>query len=592
MKRYILKIIALCVMCYVLCVTGYANVYAGEITIIYTGSTHAMLYPCSCPKETDGGVARRATLIKQLRRKYPDALLLDSGNFFAGGLMDEYTQNTQLDTERTSVNLKAMELMKYDAVAVSPDEFNFDYHFFNKKVVGSKLNFLCANINTIASPGAEDRTLPRISPYIIKEISGVKVGITAVTNPAAKQKAVIYDFSEPKKALRKSIEELKGKADVIVVLSNLSEEDNLSLIRDVEGIDILITNYRPKGDKPSQKINSTFILNPDWQGRKLGLATFTLKDNKITGDKTELLRLSDKIKDDAEIKQILPPCFSDANCKKNNLTGICRNPGTMQSDCVFSQANKIRLLVITSRECPTCNTKTAVDFLKTQFPGLEPSYLYYALDKRADNLIRDFAIGGLPAYLLGKEAEGEKNFDNLKNSLEPKKDFYMLKPQFSGVSYFINRKKVKHKLDLFISLYDQTTFKLLEVIKEFNPVVHFLAVEYQGKFEAAKGRGEVEEYLRSVCVQKYYPEQFFDYIACRSKNIDSSWWEDCLAKFDSQSIRVCARGDEGRLLLRENISLNRELQVMFGPTYLMDNQEIFGSSGVPDREELKKILRR
>ncbi|MDD2689609.1 MAG: hypothetical protein PHT41_05630 [Candidatus Omnitrophica bacterium] len=567
------------------------SAYAGEITVIYTGSTHAMLYPCSCPKETDGGIARRATLVKQLRKKYPDALLLDSGNFFSGGLMDEYTQNTQLDMQRTEVNLKAIELMKYDAVAISPDEFNFGYGFFNKKVVGSKAVFLSSNIDGLASEA--DIILPRISPYIIKEISGIKVGITAITNPVAKQKAGIYDFVEPKKALRKSIEELKGKTDLIIVLSNLSEEDNLSLIRDIgSSIDILVTNYRPKDDRPSQRINSTFILNPDWQARKLGVATFTWKDGKITSDKIELLRLSDKIKDDAEIKGILPVCFSDMNCKKNNLIGTCHNPGTMQSDCVFSQANKIKLLAITSRECLTCNTKTVVDFLKTQFPGLEASYLYYPLDKKADNLVKDFAIGGLPAYLLGKDAEKEKNFDNLKNNLELKRDFYLLKPHFSGVSYFLNRKKIKQKLDLFISLYDQATPKLLEVIKEFNPALHFLAVEQQGNFEAAKGRQEVEEYLRSVCVQKYYPEQFFDYLTCRSKNINSSWWEDCLAKFDSERIRACAKGDEGRLLLRENISLNRELQVMFGPTYLVDNQEIFGSTGVPDREELKKLLRR
>jgi len=43
--------------------------YAKEITIIYTGSTHGMVYPCSCPIEPDGGIARRATLVKQLRKE-------------------------------------------------------------------------------------------------------------------------------------------------------------------------------------------------------------------------------------------------------------------------------------------------------------------------------------------------------------------------------------------------------------------------------------------------------------------------------------------------------------------------------------------
>ncbi|MDD5730906.1 MAG: hypothetical protein PHN57_07255, partial [Candidatus Omnitrophica bacterium] len=99
--------------------------YARDITILYSGETHSMLYPCNCPFEPDGGVARRATLAKELRKQNPDSLFLDSGGFFGGGLMDEYTQNTQLDKERTLVNLKAMSLMKYDAVTLGDDELDF-----------------------------------------------------------------------------------------------------------------------------------------------------------------------------------------------------------------------------------------------------------------------------------------------------------------------------------------------------------------------------------------------------------------------------------------------------------------------------------
>ena len=57
-------------------------------------------------------------------------------------------------------------------------------------------------------------------------------------------------------------------------------------------------------------------------------------------------------------------------------------------------------------------------------------------------------------------------------------------------------------------------------------------------------------------------------------------------------IKSCARGEEGKALLKENISLNKELQVMFGPAYLLDNQEIFGTQGVPPKEDFRKILKR
>ncbi|MFA5199845.1 MAG: hypothetical protein WC442_02900, partial [Candidatus Omnitrophota bacterium] len=66
-----------------------ANIlYAKEVNIVYTGQTHAMLYPCSCPIQQDGGIARRATLIKQLKKKDPRLFLLDCGSFTAGSLID------------------------------------------------------------------------------------------------------------------------------------------------------------------------------------------------------------------------------------------------------------------------------------------------------------------------------------------------------------------------------------------------------------------------------------------------------------------------------------------------------------------------
>lgn len=555
--------------------------YAKEITIIYSATTHAMLYPCSCPIEPDGGIARRAALVKELRRKYPNSLLLDSGNFFAGGLLDEYTLNTQLDMQRTEVNLKAMELMKYDAVGIGIDEFNFGREFFNEKISKTKLNFLSCNIQA-----------QNVLPYIIKEVSGVKVGIIAVTSQFAKQKAIGLNIAEPKPAVASRVAELKSKgAGIIILLSSLNENENLNLISGVSGIDILIEGYNRTKEEPFLKIGNTLILRPSWQGRRLATAVLTLKGNKIAGQKIEELRLSDKIPDDSSILSILPRCFSDVNCAKAGVSGLCEGAGTLNSRCLFNEANKIPLFVISARDCATCNTQATVNSLKKQFPGVSISYLYYP-QKQAENMVKDFAISGLPAYLFGKEIEKEKNFEILKPNLYLKGDFYLLNPQSSGISFFVNRKKVKGSLDLFISLYDKNTRKILEAIKEFNPRVHFLAVQAQERFDAISGNLETEEYLRAVCVQKYYPKEFWNYISCRSQNINSSWWEDCLVDFDSARIKSCARSAEAAGLLKENIGLNKELQIMFGPTYLLDNQEVFGSRGVPSKEELKKIIKR
>jgi len=571
--RFILNFV-LCALCFVL-----YPCYAQELTILYTGETHAMLYPCSCPKERDGGIARRATLIKQLRKTNSNILLLDSGAFFGGGLMDEYTQNTPLDKERTLINLKAIELMKYDALTIGDDEFNFGREFLEETAGKGNLTFLSCNIKS-----------DKLSPFIIKEIAGIKIGIIGLTSPTALPKAGGLEFMEPEIAVKRAVEELKAeKTDIIILLSHLGESDDLKLIKEVKGIDVLIVGGNLKNEPPAVKVDSTLILKPTWQGRRLGKTSLTVEGNKITNYKTEEIRLSDKIADDAEILSILPSCFSDANCKKEGIAGSCQNPGSLNSRCVFPQSSQIKLLIITPKVCLACDTEKVVETLKTTLPGLVVSYLYYP-DSQANKLIKELNINTLPAYLLGKEIEKEKSFDNFKKDLEIKGTFYALKPQFSGFSYFLNRNKIKGKIDLFISMYDGSTPELLNAIKDFEPTIHFLATEQGDAFYAARGSFEAEECLRLVCIQKYYPQNFWKYITCRSGSISSSWWEDCLDNLDIGKIRICAKGIEGKSLLRENIQLNKEIGIMLGPTYLVDNQEIFSSKEVPTKEEFKKIF--
>ncbi|MDD4894963.1 MAG: metallophosphatase, partial [Candidatus Omnitrophica bacterium] len=552
----------------------------------FTGETHGMLYPCNCPIEPDGGIARRAALIKELRQKNPNTLVLDSGGFFSGGIQDEYSQNTALDMQRAKINLKAMELMGYDAAATGDDEFNFGREFLEQNI--AKINFpiLSCNISDAGNkPGL-------FRPYIIKEIAGKKIGIIGVTNPLAMQKSGGLKFTDPKIAVKQAVSELKkNNTDIIILLSHLGESDDLNLIKEVEGIDILIVGHSRAKEELSTKINNIIIVRPAWQGRRLGELVITLKDNKIAGYKINALRLSDKINDDKAVLSILPRCFSDNNCKQEAMIGACSNPGLLESKCVFTKAPKVSLLIITSKLCNVCHNEGIEKHLKTLFPGLLISYLYYPQGK-ASKLVNDFGITALPAYLLGKEAKQEKGFSSLKDKVEAKGDFYMINPQFSGVAYFFKRKMTKGSLDLFVSLYDKDIPVLLGMIKEFNPAIHFLAVERNGNFEAKGGNLEVEEDLRSVCVQKYYPEKFWDYISCRAKNINTSWWQDCLGGSDAGKISVCARGEEGKALLRENISLAKELGLMFGPLYLVNNQEIFASQGVLAKEELKKIIER
>jgi len=554
--------------------------YAQEVTILYTGQTHAMLYPCSCPIQQDGGIGRRAALIKELRKKHPGLLLLDCGNFTAGGQMDEYTQNIQLDMQRSEVNYKALELMRYDAVGIGPDEFNFGREFFLKNAKKNNPAYLSANL-------AADKVIP----YIIRDSGGVKIAIMGLTGLSSNQKAEGLKINAPSQ-ISELVSRLKSEgARVFILLSTQGESEDLKLISKVKGIDIIFIGNKPQKEEVLTKVDETFLLRPAWQGRKLGKLTLKIQGGKLADCKVDELPLSDKLNDDSDIAAILPRCYSDVNCKEQGLAGICQNPGALNSSCLFAKPNKVNVFIINVKDCVTCDTEPVISFLKKNFPGLSIKNLDYP-GLSAQKMIKDLSLQGLPAYILPRPVEKEDNFESIKNDFQLVNDFYVFKPQASGISYFLNQKAKPGNFDLFFSIFEKDAALLLTTVKEFNPSLHFLSVEKNEGFDAQNGVLEVEEDLRAACVQKYYPEKFWDYLICRAKNIRSGYWEDCLSGADASRVKTCARGAEGINLLRENTSLNKQLQISSGPSYLLNNQEIFSSRMVPSKEELRKILKK
>jgi len=560
---------------------GRGSASAEEITLLLTGQTHSMIYTCSCPKEPDGGVSRRASMIREIKAKNANALVLDSGNFFAGGIIDEYTQNPELDRLRNKINLQAMEIIGYDAAGIGDSEFSFGRPAMEEELGRGKIPFVSCNL------GSE-----KVVPYVLKKAGKRQVGITGLTSPFSAAKAGGLKIDPALDALKRTVLELKQKkTDIVVVLSNLGEKEDMALLKELPGmIDVMVVGSNRQSNDPATMVDSTLVLRPVWQGRKLVKAVLVMQGAKIIDSRVDELRLSDKVADDKQIQAILPQCFADKNCRKENMLGICQNPGTVAAACQFIEPNKVGLLIVTPAVCRTCDTQRVIKMLKNHMPGIEAAYEYYPGEK-ADALIRDLKLDTLPAYLLDKSAEKEKDFDKLKANLEEKGGYYMIKPQAAGVGYFLGREKTPESLDIFIGLYDRNTGRLLKNIKEFNPRIHLLAGESaDGKLTAPQGQPEVEECLRTVCVQKYYPGYAWDYLSCRQKDVESSWWDDCLGTLDGAVVKTCARGEEGRALLLENTALTKELKIMNGPAYLLDNQEIFSSVSVPSKEELRKII--
>ena len=80
------------------------------ITVLHTNDTHSQIDPIHDNDKNypgKGGVARRATLVKRIRKENPNTLLLDGGDVMQGTPYFNYYKG--------EVEYKAMSLIGYDA---------------------------------------------------------------------------------------------------------------------------------------------------------------------------------------------------------------------------------------------------------------------------------------------------------------------------------------------------------------------------------------------------------------------------------------------------------------------------------------------
>ena len=301
--------------------------------------------------------------------------------------------------------------------------------------------------------------------------------------------------------------------------------------------------------------------------------------------------------DTKQAEEFAPLCRSNQDCMRPGVIGVCQSPGKKTARCIWQEVAQISLEVIMPKNCRTCQTESAIIGMQQLFLGINPVYLNED-DQRAKDFIKCFKIEALPAYIFSREIERDPNFEKfLEMSIKDGEQYY-LKPQFSGVSYFPNRKLKRNQLDLFLSLGAPGMFQSVKIAEEISKdkrnniklKLHFLGMKNPdtGACVTPGGQREMEEEKVYACVDKYYPKKAFDYLSCRLLKINSIWIEDCLIQngIKANKIKKCAQSNEGQKLFEKKIRLSQDLDIRYAPIFLMDNVEIFGVTDQTTSQEI------
>src|SRR5438105_4782481 len=142
-----------------------------HVVILSTTDMHGRIFPVDyyTNKYDNVGITKVATLIKQARKDDPGLLLVDSGDTIQGTPL-EYFHNKRNNTPPDPMML-AMNSLHYDAMAVGNHEYNFGLKVLEKARKEAKFPWLSANTYSTEVT----RVGPRYTPYIIKEVNGVRV---------------------------------------------------------------------------------------------------------------------------------------------------------------------------------------------------------------------------------------------------------------------------------------------------------------------------------------------------------------------------------------------------------------------------------
>ncbi len=216
-----------------------------KLVILHTNDTHSNIEPFSSehPKFPNlGGVAKRATLINQIRSEEANVLLLDAGDIFQG--------TPYFNKYKGVLEMKVMNQMKYDVVTLGNHDFDIGISGYVQAKKHAAFKVVNCNYQL-------DKTALKelVTPHTIIKRGGLKIGIVGVgidlngliANDVAQQ----ITYMDPIVAVQKEVTMLRSKGcDYIICLSHLGfdypNENKVSdkvLAQNTTGIDLIIGGH-------------------------------------------------------------------------------------------------------------------------------------------------------------------------------------------------------------------------------------------------------------------------------------------------------------------------------------------------------------
>ena len=270
-----------------------------QATILFTHDLHSHLLPAVDEDGGEyGGYARLMTVIRQQKEKYPDAILVDGGDFSMGSLF-------QTAYATSAIELRMMAAMGYDATTLGNHEFDY-----LPKGFASMLNVAAASGDPVPAivdanywPGPGSHTDAElvtqamdnygVKDYILLERGGIHYAIFGLfgydSDACAPNSGMLLEHpaEAAQRTVDRAVEEcraLYGVDPLVIALSHSGTSDDrkgedYELAEAVTGIDLIVSGHTHTTLHDPIVVGNTWIVSAGEYGRYLGVVQMERKSD-------------------------------------------------------------------------------------------------------------------------------------------------------------------------------------------------------------------------------------------------------------------------------------------------------------------------
>lgn len=258
-----------------------------------------------------GGMARIATLRKELIQQNPNTLTVLAGDFLNPALISIFKHEGKSIKGKQMV--EAMNAVGFDWVGLGNHEFDLDEADLQKRIDESNFNWLASNalknekgnlkpfhkvVNGVKVPFPKTSILTFTNP----QGQTVKMGMFSVVLPSNKKDYVYYgDFFE---SAVKTYDILKTECDFVVGITHLNKADDAKLAEMLPNVRLLMGGH--DHDNMIERVGTTTIAKADANAKTAYVHTITFDTKtKIALVQSKLRKIDESIPQDSAVAVVV-----------------------------------------------------------------------------------------------------------------------------------------------------------------------------------------------------------------------------------------------------------------------------------------------